>query len=68
MLNRNEFNGAVAAAGYTHGRLAEAIKMSKNTMSASVTGKRSFKLNEVKKICEVLKITDPSTIEKIFLN
>lgn len=68
MLNRNEFNAAVAAAGYTHGRLAEEIEMSKNTMSASVTGKRSFKLDEVEKICEVLKITDTSTIEKIFLN
>lgn len=67
MLNKNKLRSAIAEAGYTQGRLAEAIGISKNTMSSKVNGKSCFDVNQVDMICRVLGIIDPNRKADIFL-
>lgn len=67
MLNKNEFNGALARAGMTNKELAGKIGVSKNTISSRITGKSCFNTDEIDKICEVLNITEDSVKAHIFL-
>lgn len=67
MLNKNEFNGAVARAGMTNGELAKRIGMSKNTLSSRVNGKSYFDTQEIDLICDILNITTDKEKINIFL-
>lgn len=68
MLNRNLLKAAMARAGYTQERLAESIKMSKNTMSSRMIGRTSFDTDEIDDICSVLGIVNNSEKAEIFLS
>lgn len=52
--------------GFTQYQLAVLLRIGNNTMSDKMNGRREFKLSEAKRICEILSITDPQEIVKIF--
>lgn len=67
MLDKNLLRGAIARAGMTQERLAEAIGISSNTLSAKLLGKSFFDTEEIDRICEVLSIVDDNEKVAIFL-
>lgn len=67
MLDKNLLRGAIARAGMTQERLAEAIGISSNTLSAKLLGKSFFDTEEIDRICEVLSIVDNNEKAAIFL-
>ena len=67
MLNKNLLKSAIARAGMTQEKLAEAIGVSSNTLSAKLLGKSFFDTEEIDKICAVLSIVDNNEKANIFL-
>lgn len=67
MLNANLLKGKMIEKGFTQTTLAIAICMSENTLSSRLNGKSDFRIGEIDKICEVLRIDDGSQKAKIFL-
>lgn len=59
-MNANLIRGKMAEAGLTQSELAFKFGMSSNSLSRKLTGKRDFRLDEVCRICSVLKIDNPS--------
>jgi len=67
VLNKNLLRSAIARAGMTQEKLAEAIGISSNTLSAKLLGKRYFDTEEIDKICDALSIVDNNEKADIFL-
>lgn len=67
MVNTNLLKGKIVANGFTQQRLSEEMKLSVNSISAKINGKKAFTLPEVWKLCEILKIDDPKEKIDIFL-
>lgn len=68
MLNRCAYNVALARKGYTNRELAKKIGVSKNTLSAKVTGKAPFNTDEIDSICDELGIVEDAEKAYIFLH
>lgn len=66
MINQNKFDGAVRAAGYTQGKLADMMHMSANTFSAKKK-KGTFTIAEVEWLCDTLQINKPEDRCDIFM-
>lgn len=67
MVDRNLLRGAIARAGLTQEKLADAIGINSNTLTAKMLGRSHFDTEEINKICEVLCITDNNEKADIFL-
>lgn len=67
MVDRNLLRGAIARAGLTQEKLADAIGINSNTLTAKMLGRSYFDTKEIDKICEVLSITDSNEKADIFL-
>lgn len=67
-MNANLLKGKIVAAGLTQYELADKLGISHNTMSSRMSGRSSFTLEEVQRICELLPITDNSEKVDIFLS
>ena len=67
MINTNLLRSKLVACGYTQESLARTMKMSKNTLSAKITGKSSFSLDEVLDLCDLLHIESDREKCEIFL-
>lgn len=67
MLNVSKLRGAMAETGITQGTIAKAIGKTENTVTKCFTGKRSFDVEEVDIICNLLGITDGTKKAEIFL-
>ncbi len=67
MINTNLLKGRIAAAGYSQKTLAPVVKMSLNSLNAKVNGRKSFDTMEIERLCEALKIIDPTEKCLIFL-
>lgn len=59
-MNANLIRGKIAECGLTQQKLAEKAGISVNSLSRKLSGKRDFRLEEVKRICAVLNIENPS--------
>lgn len=68
MVNVQKLKAKMVLAGHTQRTLAEATGMSKNTLNATVNGRRSPNCDEVDTLCAVLNITDPGEKVDIFLS
>jgi DNA-binding XRE family transcriptional regulator len=68
MVNSNLLKSKMVAAGYTQRTMAEAMKISKNTLNSKVNGKSCFDTDQVTLVCELLNITNPSEKCAIFLS
>lgn len=67
MTNKNRLMGMIVSKGYSQRTLAPIVGMSKNALNLKINNKRSFKVDEIDRICRVLKITDPAEKANIFL-
>lgn len=67
-MNANLLKGKIVAAGLTQYELADKLGISRNTMTSRLSGRSSFTLEEVHRICELLPITDNSEKVDIFLS
>lgn len=67
MIDRNLLRSAIVRAGMTQEKLAEAIGISSNTLSAKILGRSFFDTQEIDIICEVLSIEDNNEKANIFL-
>lgn len=67
MLDRNLLKAAIARAGMTQEKLAKAIGINGNTLSAKILGRSYFDTEEIDKICDVLSIVDNNEKADIFL-
>lgn len=68
MIDRIKLNMKMVEQGYSQRTLANKMSKSKNTINAIFTGKRQPRLDEVIRMCEILKIEEAEEKTKIFLN
>lgn len=68
MLNIEALRGRIVEKGYTQITLSEAMGLSRNTISAILTGKKSPTLSEVEDLCIILDIDDDDERIKFFLS
>ena len=67
MLNVDKLRGEMVSHGYNQRRLAAELDISENALSLKIRGKTAFTLDEVEKICALLKIEKPESKCEIFL-
>lgn len=63
----NVIRSRMALLEKSQGEIAKLMGISKNTMSSRMKGRSSFTLEEVEKLCEILKIDDSEEKMDIFL-
>lgn len=56
-MNAKLLKGKMVEAGYTQGKLAEAVGMAPQSFSRKINGKRQFTVGEALAVCKVLNIT-----------
>ena len=64
----NVIRSKMALLGKSQKQIAEMLGISRNTMSSRMTGHSSFTLEEVEKLCEILRIEDVDEQRYIFLS
>jgi 3'-phosphoadenosine 5'-phosphosulfate sulfotransferase (PAPS reductase)/FAD synthetase len=62
MTNTLKLKAAIMESGFNQRQLAETLGMTIATFNYKVNNKSEFKASEIKKLCEVLNITDVNTI------
>ena len=62
MTDTLKLKAAIMESGFNQEQLAEMLGMTVATMNYKVNNKSEFKASEIKKLCEILKITDVNTI------
>lgn len=67
MANMKRLRGIMAEVGVTQRVLSKEIGMCRTTFSNKLNGKAAFNVDEAKKICEFLGISDPGLKCQIFL-
>ncbi len=67
-MNKYRLLSIMAGKGITQTKLSQEIKMSKNSLSEKINGKRKFNSDEIIAICKALEINDNETKVQIFLN
>lgn len=67
MIDSNLLRSKMVLFDDTNESLAEALNISRQTMSAKITGKTDFKQSEIKVIVERYKLT-PEETEQTFFN
>ena len=67
-MDVRRLKGKMALIGLTQAELAERLGTSVSSFNAKLNGRRSFRLSEAEKICEVLGISDPTERAEIFLS
>lgn len=67
MVDKNLLRSAIARVGMTQEKLAIAIGISQNTLSAKILGRSFFDTDEIDRICDVLSIVDNTEKANIFL-
>ena len=68
MVKINMLRSKMALHGMTQKKVAKQLGISANTMSSRMTGRSSFTLDEVDKLCDLLKIREDSEKKLIFLD
>lgn len=58
-MKNNLLRAKMTECGYSQGQVASLIGMHGNTLTRKVKGESDFTLSEVRKLCRVLRITDP---------
>ena len=58
-MNNNLLRAKMTECGYSQGQVASLIGMHCNSLSRKIKGESDFTLTEVRKLCRVLRITDP---------
>lgn len=66
MINTELLDAKIEESGYRPAKIAEWAGINYKNLRLKITNKRPFKVNEVEKLCEILHITDPVEVSKIF--
>lgn len=61
MTNTKLLKSKLVENGYTLATLADAVGISRTSMSYKINGKRDFTVKEIYSICSILNITDKDT-------
>ena len=67
MVQTNLLKGKIVMSGISRKELAKKIHMSESTLSDKINGKRSFTVDEVERLCEILGIVSSDEKVSIFL-
>lgn len=67
MVQTNLLKGKIVMSGISRKELAKKIHMSESTLSDKINGKRSFTVDEVELLCEILGIVSSDEKVSIFL-
>ena len=67
MIDKYMLLKELSIAGFTQKTLSKALGIGLSTFSAKINGHRSFNTLEIKKMCELLRISDPKKKAAIFL-
>lgn len=67
-MNNNLLRAKITECGYSQGQVASLIGMHCNTLSRKVKGESDFTLTEVRKLCRVLRITDPARVFDLYID
>ena len=62
MTNILKLKAAIMESGYNQEQLAKILGLTVSTLNYKINNKREFKAKEIKKLCEVLNISDIKTI------
>lgn len=62
MTNTLKLKAAITESGFTQEQIAEQLGMTVATFNYKVNNKSEFKASEIKKLCEVLHITEVNAI------
>lgn len=68
MTNTKKLNEIIKHSGFKKKYLAEQIGRTPYGLALKIDGTNEFTAQEIKKLCEILSITDPNEIMDIFLN
>ena len=68
MINANLLRGKIVANGYTQATFAQKMDMSKNTLSAKISGKSDFTIGQVETMCQLLGVDTAKEIMAIFFD
>lgn len=66
-MNRAKLAGIMAEKGFSQRKLAAKLGLSKTTLNLKLNHKADFKVKEVIEICDILKIDNPVTKARLFL-
>ena len=66
MNDTNKIKGKIVENGFTLETLANAIGMSRQTLSKKIKGRKEFTISEVEAICRELKISDDELVSYFF--
>ena len=67
MVQTNLLKGKIVMSGISRKELAKMIHMSESTLSDKINGKRSFTVDEVELLCDILDIKSSDEKVSIFL-
>lgn len=67
MVQTNLLKGKIVMSGISRRELAKMIHMSESTLSDKINGKRSFTIDEVELLCDILDIKSSDEKVSIFL-
>lgn len=67
MVQTNLLKGKIVMSGISRKELAKMIHMSESTLSDKINGKRSFTVDEVELLCDILGIQSSDEKVSIFL-
>ena len=57
MTNSNKIKGRIVEMGYTLSNFSDALNISRPCLRKKINGQSDFKVSEIEKICELLKIS-----------
>lgn len=66
MINTKLFKSAMVRKGHTQRTLAAALGIEQSSLSRKINNKRPFKHSELIRLCSLLGITRPKTVDAIF--
>lgn len=66
MTNTLKLKSLMIAQGYTNESLANAMQISKQSLSMKLNNKREFKVNEIQRLCKILNLYNANELISIF--
>lgn len=66
MTNTVLLDAKIEESGYRPAKIAEWVGISYKNLRLKITNKRGFKVSEVEKMCEILRINKPEEVNQIF--
>lgn len=67
MTNEKKLKAKIVESGFNQEQIAEMLEMTNATFNYKVNGKSEFKASEIKKLCEILSLTESDCMTIFFL-